>query len=75
MNKVNTNIIHACEYSSQPYIKYVCGIWVTPAWEGEFEPIDPTFFQNGIYVGDNYELYTFHKEKVTCEECLNIMRG
>ena len=55
MNKVNTNIIHACEYASQPDIKYVCGIWVTPAWKGEFEPIDPAFFQNGIYVGDNYE--------------------
>jgi len=74
MQKVNTDIIHCCQYASQPNILYACGVWVVPAYTGTYEPVDPILRESGIYVGDNYELYTFDPARTTCTACLAAMQ-
>lgn len=62
-----TGCVHYSDWAQQPDVELVCGRWTTPAWE--FVPDGP--LPEGVYRGDNGDLYTFsHWDLVTCQECL-----
>jgi len=63
--------IHYCNYSNQPDVLIFCNkYWTQPAWT---QPANkPEFVYKTDDKGESY--YTFNKELVTCEECLNIFK-
>lgn len=63
-----SDLIHYCDWSSQPDIHIMCdGTWSQPMWGPEGEnPIGA----EGVYKTDSGHLYTFTIEKVTCPTCV-----
>lgn len=61
---VRDDIVHLCDWASQPDIRIKCtGAMTTPAW------VDTKVSQD-VYRADNGDIYTFDRPKVTCPECL-----
>jgi hypothetical protein len=62
-----SEIIHLCNYASQPSIQIACdGSWTEPAWDERSGLTDI----EGVYRSDDNRLYTFVEEKTTCPHCI-----
>jgi hypothetical protein len=79
--KYLSDVIHSCDWSSQPDIHIRCsGKWTTPAWSNSETE------REGVYRDEEGDFYTFDDveyeddvtgevvpAKVTCETCLAMI--